>query len=38
MKGRSLNRDKVVSCQSKITMGLKRKSELTEDLESGPLN
>ena len=32
MKGKTLNRDKIVSCQSKITMALKRKTELKEDL------
>ena len=32
MKGKTLNRDKIVLCQSKITMGLKRKTELNEDL------
>ena len=32
MKGKTLNRDKIVLCQSKITMWLKRKTELKEDL------
>ena len=32
MKGKTLNRDKIVLCQSKITMWLKRKTELNEDL------
>ena len=32
MKGKTLNRDKIVLCQSKITMGLKRKTELNKDL------
>ena len=32
MKGKTLNRDKIVLCQSKITMGLKRKTELNENL------
>ena len=32
MKGKTLNRDKIVLCQSKITMALKRKTELKEDL------
>ena len=32
MERKTLNRDKIVLCQSKITMGLKRKSELNEDL------
>ena len=32
MKGKTLNPDKIVLCQSKITMGLKRKTELNENL------
>ena len=32
MKGKTLNRDKIVLCQSKITMALKKKTELKEDL------
>ena len=32
MKGKTLNRDKIVLCQSNITMGLKRKTELNEEL------
>ena len=32
MKGKTLNWDKIVLWQSKITMGLKRKTELKEDL------
>ena len=32
MRGNILNQDKIVLCQSKITMGLKRKTELNEDL------
>ena len=32
MKGKTMNREKIVLCQSKITMGLKRKTELNEDL------
>ena len=32
MKGKTLNQDKIVLCQSKITMGHKRKTELKEDL------
>ena len=32
MKGKTLNRDKIVLCQSKITMGLKTKTKLNEDL------
>ena len=32
MKGKTLNWDKIVLCQSKITMGLKRKTELNEEL------
>ena len=32
MEGKTLNRDKIVLCQSKITMGLKRKTELKQDL------
>ena len=31
IKGMTLNRDKIVLCQSKISMGLKRKTELNED-------
>ena len=31
MKGKTLIRDKIVLFQSKITMGLKRKTELKED-------
>ena len=41
MKGKTFNRDKIVLCQSKITMGLKRKTELNEDfskLEVGKEN
>ena len=33
MKGKTLNQDKIVLCQSKITMGLKRKSGLNKDLK-----
>lgn len=33
MKRKSLNRDKLVCCQSKIDMGLKRKAELQDDLK-----
>ena len=32
MKGKTMNQDKIVLCQSKITMGLKWKTELKEDL------
>ena len=32
MKGKTLNQDKIVLCQSKIAMGLKRKTELNKDL------
>ena len=32
MKGKTFNWDKIVLCQSKITLGLKRKTELNEDL------
>ena len=32
MKGKTLNRDKIVLCQSKVTMGLKRKTELKQVL------
>ena len=32
MEGKTLNRDKIVLCLSKITMGLKRKTELKQDL------
>ena len=32
MRGNILNQDKIVLCQSKITMGLKRKTELNKDL------
>ena len=32
MKGKTLNRDKIVLCQSKITMVLKRKTELKVDM------
>ena len=32
MKGKALNWDKIVLCQSKITMGFKRKTELYEYL------
>ena len=32
MKGKTLNQDKIVLCQSKITMGLKRKTGLNKDL------
>ena len=32
MKGKTLNRDKIVLCQIKITMGLKSKTELNEEL------
>ena len=31
MKGKTLNRDKIVLCQSKITMGFERKTELNKD-------
>ena len=32
MEGKTLKRDKIISCQSKITMGLKSKTELNEKL------
>ena len=32
MKGKTLNQDKIVLCQSKITMGLERKTELSNRL------
>ena len=32
MKGKTMNQDKIVLCQSKITMGVKWKTELKEDL------
>ena len=32
MKGNTLNWDKIVLCQTKITMGLKRKTKLNEEL------
>ena len=33
MKGKTMNQDKIVLCQSKITMWLKWKTELKEDLK-----
>ena len=32
MKGKTLNQDKIVLCQSKITMELKRKTELNKEI------